>query len=378
MIVIFATSIPFIKQHEIDMYVSSISTVAQVRLWDLSLIYKRQDDNVTDIVSNREIVSDIFDFEEKLNESCALDKVFFVTNILVTHLNKIHKCLKKRNVPIININKEGLAAWLSYSATLKYKESKPFSAKYRFKSIIKTNSRLRILYKRIMFGQAKYDYLLSSYNFFPEDSKRFIQIHNIKYDEYISALDSINIIDEEYILFIDAALAGHPMLSRTGNALDEKAYIQSLNTYFKSLEELYKIPVIISAHPKSLYNDDTFAGRKIIKYKTPELVQHCKFIISHYSTSLINAVLLKKPIKVLTSNDLENSATRSSILMALEFADRLKLDVIDLDNPVFTDFVINESIYEDFTNKFILNINRVDKSNHQLIIEFFEELDRKI
>lgn len=367
--IIFATGIPFIRQHEIDMYVDSISSKYAIEKWDLSSLYGRSND-MTEVISDRNIISSIDEFEMELHRLCQIDNVVFVTNILTKKLNLIYNFLKKENVPIVNINKEGLAAWLSYRAI-----QKKISLEYILSTVVKNCVPLRILYKRIFEGRARYDYLLSSYNFFPEECHCFYKIHNIKYDEYLSARNSENVMDGEYILFVDAALAGHPMFAKSKNPLDEVGYIKSLNYYFDMLEEKYNLPVVISAHPKSCYNAETFHGRPIIKYKTPELIQHCKYVISHYSTSLVNALLLKKPIKVLTSRELECSGVKKSVYMGIEFARRTNVEIVDLDNPVFNDFYVDLKAYDKFLDKYILNQDRVGVSNSKLIIEFMNLLE---
>lgn len=372
--VVFSTSIPFIRQHEIDMYIDSISKNFDVEKWDLSAIYDRDNDKVSDLVLDRICFKSIDEVENALKCLSEDGEIIFVTNILIGRLNKIYGLLKKYNAIIVNINKEGLAAWLSYKA--EKSDNKVVSLNKRIVSYVKNNALIRSVYKRLCFGNAKYDYLLSSYNFFPEDNYNFIKIHNIKYDEYLDALDSSNIISGHYILFIDAALAGHPMFDNSKRMLDRQKYLDGLNRLFNEYERIYKIPVVISAHPKSNYNESDFRGRKIVKYKTPILIQHCDYILSHYSTSLVNALLLKKPIQVITSKDLEESDTRPSVLMGLELAKMVQLNVINLDNPVVKKFEERNDLYDKFLAKYILNEKKLDKNNSELIADFLHEITR--
>ena len=105
------------------------------------------------------------------------------------------------------------------------------------------------------------------------------------------------------------------------------------------------------------------------------MIQHCKYVISHYSTSLVNALLLKKPIKVLTSRELECSGVKKSVYMGIEFARRTNVEIVDLDNPVFNDFYVDLKAYDKFLDKYILNQDRVGVSNSKLIIEFMNLLE---
>lgn len=370
--IIFATGIPFIEQHKIDMYVSNIETLGETELWDLSEIYGRSEDNVTDIVRNRVIIKNVNDLDNQLMRFGNGKKILFITNILATYLNAIYSVLKERNVVVININKEGMAAWLSYRAELKIAKQKGISDKTVAR--IKNTRFFRTIYKRIRFGSAKYDYQFSSFNFFPEDSKNFIKIHNIKFDEYVNAKQGKSLLNGPYILFVDAGLPDHPMYANKENRLNRDLYMKQMNHYFSRLEEDYAMPVVISAHPKSLYSKEDFNNRVIIKYRTPELLEHCDYVISHYSTSLVNAVLLKKPIKILISSDILKSATKPAAFMAIEFAALLKLDVVNLDKMKHEPFTLDKDEYDQFLRNYILDNKNIRLTNAELLKGYLEDI----
>ncbi len=371
--VIFITGIPFIKQHENDMYFKDISRNFHTEKWDCSYIYGRSDDVVSNLAEDRIIIKNLTELKEELLRVKSDSKeVFIITNILRANLKRIYLLIKEFDIPIFNIDKENLANMLTYKGLMNDKHDDDI--KNKISSIIMNNYVFRYIYKRIISGNSKYDVVFSSYDYYPEDRRIFVKSHNVKYDEYKKAQKSKNIVGNEYILFIDAALPNHPMfLNSKRRPLDKKTYLDLLNSYFESLECIYGVEVVVSAHPKSNYKKNDFKGRKVYKYKTPELIQHCFFVISHYSTSLINAILLYKPIIFMTSEDLVTSATRKSVLMGIELARMLKANIVKLDDNPSINYNIDKTAYDDFISKYVINAERINENNSDIIVEYLKK-----
>jgi len=317
------------------MYVDAVKAEYKVELWDLSPIY-----NNNELMQRKEpdsiVIKDIESFQKKLKDDSSKYKVIVVTNILITNLRLIYNIIHELNISIININKDSFPAWLCY------REAVRSFSKIRFVSFINAAIHYLPLSRKIINYYAnrdiKYDYQLASYNFYPEHCKSFIKIHNVKYDEYLFAQNEDSIIDGDYILFVDAALADHPMFNGARRKINRKEYIKSLNSLFSLLEQKYNMEVVISAHPKSNYSSVDFQGRKIIMYKTPVLIKHAKYIISHYSTSLFDAVLQKKPITILYSNDLLKSSCYGTVLAGMNLARFIGAGCLNMDNCKIRDF----------------------------------------
>ncbi len=331
MIVVFISGTPFIKQHKIDMYVDTISQYYKIFLWDISGIYSRKYDNVQERIADAETIDSLGLLDSRLQQISNGEKIIVITGLILSRLQKIYSILKNNNVTIVNINKECFAEWMGEEASSK---NRNISLKDRFKYVLKKIGVFRRIYINLKYPRIKYDYLLSSFNFYPEENKKFVKIHHIKYDEYISAKKEDAFLGEKYILFIDAALADHPMYTGKDNCVDRNCYLDQLNNYFKLLETTYRLPVVISAHPKSSYRKEDFNGRQVIMYKTPNLIQNSEFVVSHYSTSLVNAVLTYKPISVLISEELLGSVSAFATLMGVQFAEMINAEIVSLDNPV--------------------------------------------
>ena len=153
------------------------------------------------------------------------------------------------------------------------------------------NALTRLANKKIWVGA--YDYY--KYNKQSDDCSEISELNN-----------------QKYVVFVDECLVG---------ALDWKvlglqapvtfdSYFTSLNLYFTRLEDKYSLRVIIAGHPNS--ESDTkyannFQGRKILYNKTIELVKNSSAVLLHASTAVSFAVLAKKPVISLLTNELQNS-----------------------------------------------------------------------
>ena len=108
-------------------------------------------------------------------------------------------------------------------------------------------------------------------------------------------------------MFLDQFLPFHPdaiFVKKFNPKTTEKKYFPALNKFFDDFEKSTNTKVVIAAHPKSDYeNRNCWGSRKFIKYDSLDLVKNSKFVLAHQSTSLSYAVLLKKKIIFLTSNE---------------------------------------------------------------------------
>ena len=113
------------------------------------------------------------------------------------------------------------------------------------------------------------------------------------------------------IVFIDQYLPHHPerYLERGAPQVDAERYYPVMRAFFDRLERVLGLPVIISAHPRAHYEpkDPRFGGREIAYGQTAELVSTSKLVISHGSTAINFAVLLKKPLLLVTTDELDRA-----------------------------------------------------------------------
>jgi len=371
--IIIMTCIPMIQQHLTDLYVESIAKSHPVRLWDLSGLYNR-DEQVSHRVENCLRIQSLEELDQEL--SSVTKPALIITNIMFYSLKRIYSTVKKHQIPIANITKEGLAYHLFES------NWRSLDIRYGFVDAAKTLARKIGLIRRtinwFVNGPVKYDYLLANGNFYPEYTSHFVKIHHVKYDEYLQSRSLPAIVDGPYAVFLDTAATTHPFygLKRHANKrkIDAQGYIERLNHFFDQVEKEHNLPVVIAAHPKADYDPQAFHGRPIIKYKTGQLIEHSSLVLSHYSTSVINAILSEKPLVFLWYPEMLYSMQKYMAIGALEYAKRLKAPVINLDRPQAFKTQIELDAYRRFKEHYLINQLECDHSNETLIINFINQM----
>ncbi len=369
--VLFLTSSPLHKMHMVDMYINEISQRYTTEILDVSKIYeisgKSDFTNIIQISTLEELCEHL----DKINENCVV-----ITNVLIWRLDIIYPILKARRIPCISIDKESMIFWLKENYEKRHRKNLGTREKRRF--LFKSIPGVRQVYSYLEYHHVKFDYILGAFDFYPDARKHFVHIHSLKYDEYIRtiSIDSPRFISEKYILFLDAGLAHLPALQGQTNSLDKNDYLSTMNAFFTKIEQKYGLPVVIAAHPKSGYLDTDFEGRQIICYKTSELIKHAELVLSHYSTSLIEVVLLKKKVIFLFSEEYLNSASRTIIETTIEYSKMLNSTLVDVRQNDEFEITFDETAYNQFTSRYLVNERLIEHNNAELILKFLQSFER--
>lgn len=135
--------------------------------------------------------------------------------------------------------------------------------------------------------------------------------HVPDYDLYLENLNLLHESPRNYAVFLDDYLLFHPDQFVESNfhcPINADKYYKTLNRFFDHFEKTFNMSIIIAAHPSSQYHlkPNLFCKRKIVKGKTIELVAGSECVLAHYSTAIDFAILYKKPIVFLTSNEIDN------------------------------------------------------------------------
>jgi hypothetical protein len=140
-------------------------------------------------------------------------------------------------------------------------------------------------------------------------------------------------------------------------SITAEKYFPSICIFFNHIEKELDIKIEIAAHPKSnhpLY-PDYLGNRRTLRGETYEMIKNSQFVINHMSSSIQFAILLKKPILFLITNELEKD-TRYSYWINT-FALAMNKNVINIDKPFSIDIekelYVNEKIYDDYIHRHI-------------------------
>ena len=226
-------------------------------------------------------------------------------------------------------------------------------------SILNTRLRDRI------FQKIKYDYIFISGskgvdNDYAKKAVKKIFTHSSDYENTFNySFSKINL--NNYFVFLDQNLPFHPAQFYRGEKpqVTSKKYFPSLAMTFRKIEKKFDSKIVVAAHPRADISDydNFFKGREIFNSKTIDLVKNCNCVLAHTSTAISYAVIFKKPIIFLTSNEIIKSYDDYRVHSNARILDA-KLLNIDSDNDKYihsTDFnlEINDNKYEIFMEKFI-------------------------
>ena len=264
-------------------------------------------------------------------------------------------------------------------------ENMPLKKKFFLKII--TNVKIRPLiyflkrkchFKKV-FKDYLPDYCLTIRNLGGRPAKRYHYIHHIKYDSYLESIKNHSIVNYKYAVFVDSNL---PFLSDIIDSRGEKSvepnkYFNLLNNFFDYLEKKYNLKIIIAPHPKADYDNSIFKQREIIKYKTDNLIKNSEIVITHDSTSIINAVLSKKNLVFVYYNEMLETGTKDWALRTIEYSKILKAPLVDLEKEFNLNLNINNKIFDKFVSNFIINKKKKKFSNEDIIIDLLKSLKNK-
>lgn len=200
---------------------------------------------------------------------------------------------------------------------------------------------------------------ISNYRYPINEKTEILWLHAWDYDVYLKDKTRPVQIDKNLGVFLDDYFPFHRDFSYLGiyTPVTPKVYYQLLCNFFDFMENTYNVKIIIAAHPSSNYENhpNYFKGRAVIKGKTAELVRQSGFTMLHSSTSINFAVLFRKPIIFITTNELQRSWYKQIIL---SMATLFKKEVINLDTKPFAidfakELTIDEQAYTNYQNTYI-------------------------
>lgn len=157
------------------------------------------------------------------------------------------------------------------------------------------------LYNRLNNVNSNADIILSSSAYF----KRDFCFNHPDYEKFMFE-DEEPFIEGNYIVFCDVYFPFHSemkYLKKIKKIPDGAHYQFLMRKYFDYLEKKYKMPVVIAAHPKSNYSGNEFGNRRIIKYRTDNLVRHASMVTMHLCNSVSYSILGNKPLAYIVTND---------------------------------------------------------------------------
>ncbi|MFA5099321.1 MAG: hypothetical protein WC547_00365 [Candidatus Omnitrophota bacterium] len=216
---------------------------------------------------------------------------------------------------------------------------------------------------------------------FPVNSRtRTLWMHTLDYDLYLDELRNPPSVDDRQAVFLDEYIPFHPGYDYLGVKpfiTDAGEYYGLLCAFFKNLEDSYNLHIVVAAHPRAHYerHRDFFQGRPVLKGRTPGLIRNSSFVIGHVSTSVNYAVLFKKPVIFVTTDELDKSVEGVWIHnIASFFGKRVynlnKVRGIDLAEEL----TVDRALYDTYKDSYIKRAGSQDLPFWQIVAQGLKEI----
>lgn len=206
-------------------------------------------------------------------------------------------------------------------------------------------------------------------------------INHTDYEKYLEVRDGERIVEEPYIVYVGQYYPLHPEYATIEPNVDFASLVEpfyaSLGRFFDKVEKQYGMPVVLAEHPSGNFSNNPFGNRKIIFYKTAELVRDAQYVCMHCSNSFSFVALFDKPVAFLDCEALQVSHNVGG--RTREFARILNNPVVDMDtvddcSGIFKP--IDKSIRKQFLHGFS-DTGRVE-NNVDLLIQHFQSIANEI
>ena len=331
-------------------------------------------------------IRSLLDFKKRLNKLEEEYDIVILNNIdslntrgfLINYfLNRQQKNivikLKSSQIPVVNYNLINLITFQKFKKIL----ISPITAYYYFKSyfFLWLEKRFKLFPNYLLrAGLKHYPNYMENYGVKIKD------INSLDYSNYLTyKLNKKS--KKKYILFIDSAgpkFSGDGLLFKNKYPFTSKKWYPSLNNFLTKIEKKFKLKVLIAPHPKTKYNDRPkhLGYRKVSKKKIYDLIDNSKFVITRLSTAISLAIVCKKPILFIYSNQLNKHKSYMNELNL--FLDKTGSESFNIDDnfenlKLKSLMTINLKKYKNYKKNYITVLNK-KKLNNQLINSIFKEI----
>jgi hypothetical protein len=211
--------------------------------------------------------------------------------------------------------------------------------------------------------------------------QQVLRAHNLDFDLYLKLRESLGSAAGGYGVFLDQNLCFAPdyVYEKVPPYVTPQQYYPTLCKGFRSMAASLGVPIRISAHPRLPRTQaflNYFEGLPLEYGRSAELIANCDFVVCHYTTAIQFAVLFRKPVLFVTTDELYASAGRKYVdyfagVMGKPVINlNGNLDAIDWRAQLDTDF----SRYDQYRREYIKTDGSPEKPFWQIVIDHMESV----
>ena len=270
-----------------------------VRFWDCSQIFHkgmRLADSITDF-DRLHVMNSLEDVSRAIDGLEAAETVFIVEVFNRWENRAFFRLLSDKGCYTVRME-------LYASSVL---PDIPFFQKIRMASFRKIATGLSNRLKKGMYWVYKKYWHIKGDDLFVSSGDDFwidVKINHPDWEKYKSSLGGQRLCKGNYAVFLDEYFPNHPDMRFFVKDCwaDTTQYRRSMLRFFDEYQQRTGLEVVIAAHPKAEYQGDEWGARKIIKYKTVELVRDAREILMHSSAALSFVMMFDKPLALITTD----------------------------------------------------------------------------
>lgn len=135
-----------------------------------------------------------------------------------------------------------------------------------------------------------------------------------------------------YCLYIEQGFPYHPDLAFHGVDTRGNRFLEYTNAFFRKIEDEYKIPVVIAAHPKSPMKSEDYEGRPFLRGCLEGLIDHAEYVTGHESNAFNYAIIRHKKIALFHDSFLRDKVVHTA-WRADKLGSLIGANVYDSENP---------------------------------------------
>lgn len=262
--------------------------------------------------------------------------------------------LVRRNVQIVVLDSGPFPAPLVPSGS--------FSRRKYIRRFLSASKLLRHILLKILPNQSPYLALVSGSEWKKNPrfslARNIVESHSFDYERILElstqSSSSSCIPPQPYAVYLDEKIAYHEdnVELSLPNPATPSSFYPTLCRYLETLQNHYGIRIVVASYPSSKLEPTKYLPFQHFSYFTPELVRHSCLVLAHASTAISFAVVWRKPIYFLTSNELLSSWYQPWIDAPRTL---LNAPLINVDSPHFpvAPFSIDIKAYSQYQESFI-------------------------
>ena len=210
--------------------------------------------------------------------------------------------------------------------------------------------------------------------------EHIVWAHALDYQMYLNSLSSQYEYTNEksYAVFLDQNAPSHPdyYFHKNKPPVTENNYYQSMNNFFDNFENITGIEIIIASHPRfsAKKNHNHWGNRRSVIGETPSLIKGSDLVFAHYSTAISFAVLLKKPVVQLLTNEYIKSYRYDTFIAFKNVLHLMQFNVDNFDNDKIAKkdfFSFDKAAYKNYEELYL-------KSRYSLLDDLWVKVAEQI